>query len=169
MDDREFIKGFPPIAGQQVKVLILGSMPSVASLHKQQYYGHPRNAFWSIMGALFDFDPDLDYYSRQQILIAQGLAVWDVLKTCHRSGSLDSAIERDSMICNDFAALFDAHPELEQIFFNGGTAEKLFSREILSVNPEWSLFKYQRLPSTSPAYAAMSLADKTAAWRAIKR
>ena len=92
------------------RVLVLGSMPSVASLAKQEYYGHPRNAFWPIMGRLFGAGPELPYDQRKAVLCERGVAVWDVLKTCRRAGSLDTSIRVDSETPNDFVTFFRAHP-----------------------------------------------------------
>ena len=83
---------FPPIASPDARILILGSMPGRASLAAGQYYAHPRNAFWPIMGSLLDFDASRDYPARVDALKVAGIAVWDILDSCHRPGSLDSAI-----------------------------------------------------------------------------
>lgn len=162
------IQGFPPIADNRAKVLVLGSMPSEASLFKQQYYAHPRNAFWSVMGALFAAYPELDYEVRKRILLQNGVAVWDVLASCRREGSADSDIIRDSIQTNDFAAFFRQHAAIKRVFFNGGTAEALYKKYVLPVlDGKYTVLRYQRLPSTSPAFAGMSRQQKIDAWRAI--
>ncbi len=162
------IEGFPPIVGEDSRVLILGSMPSETSLKKQQYYGHDRNAFWSIMGELFGAGKDLDYGRRRQILIQNGVAVWDVLKTCCRKGSMDSDIDMDSIQINNFNGFYSAYPAIKTVFFNGGTAEKVYTKRILPIlKKEFDVLKYQRLPSTSPAYASMKLEHKIEAWQVI--
>jgi TDG/mug DNA glycosylase family protein len=161
---------FPPIAAAGARVLILGTAPSIASLAKQQYYGHPQNKFWPIMGRLFGADPELPYDQRKQILTQQGVAVWDVLRECYREGSLDTAIHSDSESPNDIAALLRNHPEVHAIFFNGGKAETVFRRHVLpSVAGLKRGFAYTRLPSTSPAHAGRTFAQKLAAWRAVSR
>ena len=109
-------------------MLILGNMPSVMSLAAQQYYANPRNAFWRITGEIFGFDAGAPYEARTAALRARGVAVWDVLRLCRRQGSLDSAIEPDSMVANDFGTLFDAYPTIERVYFNGAAAEKNFGR-----------------------------------------
>jgi hypoxanthine-DNA glycosylase len=160
--------GFPPIAAPDARVLVLGTMPSVASLAKQQYYGHPQNAFWPIMGRLFGARPELPYAERQQILCAQGVAVWDVLRECQREGSLDAAIERESESPNDFTRFFRAHRNIQAVFFNGQRAETAYRRHVLQTVSEFDhKFRYARLPSTSPAHAGRSFAQKLAAWRAV--
>lgn len=165
MDD---ISGFLPIANKKSRLLVLGSMPSEVSLEKQQYYGHKRNAFWPIMLSLFCNCSDhqtLDYTTRKQVLIDNKLAVWDVLKGCHRQGSLDTAIKMDSIILNDFHHFFSTHPDIKKVFFNGTKAELIFNRYVLTdISEKFGYLKYKRLPSTSPAYAALSLMEKTVIW-----
>ena len=154
--------GLPPIIGEGAHTLILGNMPSVMSLAAQQYYGNPRNAFWRITGEIFGFDADDPYDVRTAALRAHGIAVWDVLQSCRRTGSLDSAVEPDSMVPNDFRKLFDEHRRITRVFFNGAAAEKNFN-QLVRVAPDLS---YRRLPSTSPAQT-MRYEDKLAAWRPI--
>ncbi|NOQ14950.1 MAG: DNA-deoxyinosine glycosylase [Methyloprofundus sp.] len=163
------ISGFNILGNQKAQLLILGSMPSVTSLEKQQYYAHPRNAFWPIMAALFNEDKLLDYQQGQLLLQAQGIAVWDVLKSCVRQGSLDSAIDKNSMEINDFISLFKTFRQIRCVFFNGGTAESLYKKNVYQRLPvEYRTLNYAKLPSTSPAYAAMCYKDKLAAWTALK-
>ena len=162
------IEGFPPIAEKSARVLVLGSMPSEASLKKQQYYGHPRNAFWFIMGELFGACPDKEYQQRKAILIEQDVAVWDVMKTCYRKGSLDADIDEASIFTNDFASFFTAHPSIRHVFFNGGAAERIYKKYILTtLGDQYDYIQYDRLPSTSPAHASISLEDKAGAWKLI--
>ena len=152
--------GLPPIIDDGSRVLILGNMPSVMSLAAQRYYANPRNAFWRITGEIFGFDASAPYETRTAALRARGVAVWDVLRACRRKGSLDSAVEPDSMVANDFASLFDAHPAIARVFFNGVAAEKNFGRLVRVDRPIRAL----RLPSTSPAQT-MRYEDKLHAWR----
>jgi hypoxanthine-DNA glycosylase len=156
------IEGLPPIIGVDAQSLILGNMPSVMSLGAQAYYANPRNAFWRITGEIFGFAADGPYEDRTVALTAHGVAVWDVLRSCRRVGSLDSAVEPDSMVANDFGQLFEHHPHITRVFFNGAAAEKNFNR-LVRVAPG---LRYRRLPSTSPAQT-MRYADKLAAWRII--
>jgi len=164
MPDRA--RSFPPIATPGARILILGSMPGQASLAASQYYAHPRNAFWPLMGSLFAFDSTQDYLARVKALNDAQVAVWDVLASCQRPGSLDSAIAKDSVVANDLAGFVAAHHLIGHIFFNGGTAEKLFRRHVMPT-PATRNLRQTRLPSTSPAHAALGFVQKLAAWRAV--
>lgn len=152
--------GLPPIIGADPRILILGNMPSVMSLAARQYYGNPRNAFWRITGEVFGFAADDPYERRTAALRAHHIAVWDVLRACRRAGSLDSAVEPDSMVANDFGRLFADHSDINLVLFNGAAAEKNF-RRLVHVE---SAAEFRRLPSTSPAQT-MRYADKLKAWR----
>ena len=154
------LHGLPPIIDHGAQSLILGNMPSVMSLGAQEYYANPRNAFWKITGEIFGFAADGLYDDRTAALTAQGVAVWDVLRSCRRVGSLDAAVEPDSMVANDFGQLLERHPHITRVFFNGAAAEQNFDR-LVRVAPD---LRHQRLPSTSPAQT-MRYADKLAAWR----
>jgi hypoxanthine-DNA glycosylase len=134
----------------------------VISLGVGQYYGNPRNAFWLITGELFGFSPEAGYDDRCAALVRAGVAVWDVLRSCRRVGSLDSAVQRDSMVANDFAALFTTYPGIVRVYFNGAAAEANYRRLVQVQAP----VRYGRLPSTSPAHT-MAVAAKLAAWREI--
>ena len=160
------IRSFPPVAAPDARRLILGSMPGEASLSAGQYYAHPRNAFWRIMGDLLGAGPALPYPARLARLTAAGIAVWDVVADCERRGSLDAAIVRESVQANNFRHFFAEHPGIEQIFFNGTAAENLFRRHVL---PRLDRVprELRRLPSTSPAHAARGYAEKLAAWSVI--
>lgn len=156
---------FPAIATPEASILILGSMPGAASLDAGEYYAHPRNGFWPIMAGVLGLDATARYEDRIAALQAAGIALWDVLKACRRSGSLDSNIEPDSIEVNDFAAFFAAHPRISRVCFNGGTAERYYRHRVQAILTRPDLH-YTRLPSTSPAHAAMSFAAKAEAWRA---
>lgn len=160
---RKRIRSFAPIADRRARVLILGSMPSEKSLAQNQYYAHERNAFWPIVGRLFDFDPASSYKARIRVLRARRIAVWDVLHSCVREGSLDTMIEEE--VANDFTAFFRAHPAIVHVFFNGSKAESSFRRHVGA--HIGGTLRFARLPSTSPAHAALSMARKLSAWRAI--
>lgn len=154
------------MASADASVLILGSMPGEASLRAGQYYAHGRNAFWRIMGDLLGAGPSLPYRERLARISAARIALWDVIADCERDGSLDAAIVGATVRVNDFAGFFAAHPAIRRVYFNGAAAEANFRRHALSQLPGWSL-QLIRLPSTSPAHAAQSYADKLAAWSAI--
>jgi TDG/mug DNA glycosylase family protein len=160
------ILSFSPIVDPDARVLILGSMPGKASLRALQYYAHPRNAFWQVMGALLGAGPDITYEARTQKLKAAGIAVWDVLASCVREGSLDSDIDPDTLLVNDFESFYRAHPKITDVFFNGAIAEKFYRKHIQAQHPA---LNYQRLPSTSPAHAGMPYAQKLQAWEAVTR
>jgi len=160
------LQGFAPLARTDARTLILGSMPSVASLDAHQYYAFPRNVFWRIMGDLFHAGPELDYHLRLPILASNHIALWDVIQTCQRPGSLDSAIVSASMISNDFNRFFVRHQHIRQVFFNGQKAATLFKKEVLP-NLQGD-FEYLTLPSTSPAHATKNYAAKLEAWAVIK-
>ena len=159
------ISCFPPIADKHARVLILGSMPGKESLRAQQYYAHPRNAFWMIMGDLFGAQPELAYGARIAILKTAGVAVWDVLASCTRASSLDADIDPTTLVVNDFAAFYRAHPRIAQVFLNGAMAEKFYLKHVsFAADPK---LHFQRLPSSSPAHAGMPYAQKLQHWRAI--
>ena len=155
--------GFAPIIGDCPRALVLGTLPSEASIACGQYYGHARNAFWPIVGALFGFDPALPYGERTVALAAAGLAVWDVLAAARRIGSLDSAIEASTETPNDIAGLLVTHRSIRCVFLNGGKAEALYRRYVVAAGTVD--LPFVRLPSTSPAFAAMHAQTKLARWR----
>jgi TDG/mug DNA glycosylase family protein len=162
------VRSFAPIATRNAKVLILGSMPGRASLAAGQYYAHRQNAFWRIVCGLLEADPASPYRARVRTLRAARIALWDVLHSCVRPGSLDSSIEAET--ANDFKAFFRRHPGITHVFFNGAKAEASYRRHVLPAIERPlrdRVISYFRLPSTSPAHAALPLARKRAAWRAI--
>lgn len=163
---RAWAAGFPPVEPKRARVLILGSLPSAESIRRREYYAHPRNAFWPIMGELFGAGRELAYGARLGRLAARGVMLWDVLAAARRPGSLDSAIHPRKLEPNDLPALLARHPELEIIAFNGGAAEVLFRRHVAKACGDGlEGVELVRLPSTSPAHAARSFAQKRGAWR----
>ena len=161
--------GFPPIAKRDAKVLILGSMPGQRSLAKNQYYAHPRNAFWPIICALFNANEGLNYARRKALLRNNKIALWDVLKRCYRPGSLDAKIDPAGLEPNDFAPFFVRHVYINTVFFNGKKAARLFRQYVLQrLNGQYANLRYEMLPSTSPAYAAMTMQQKLLKWRLIR-
>lgn len=154
--------GFPPIEASDARTLVLGSLPGQRSIDEQQYYAHPQNAFWRIMEALFDIKGG--YEQRCAQLCENGIAVWDVLASSVRPGSMDANIDMDSAVVNDFRSFFAEHPELQRVAFNGRKAEQLFHRFVDRDSLRDGI-EFRALPSTSPAYAAMPFSGKVAAWR----
>lgn len=153
---------FPPISSPNSKILILGTMPGVQSLLLSQYYGHPRNAFWKIIFTLFETPFTTDYEKRKNILLENGIAVWDVLEACIREGSLDSAIEQE--VPNAINLFLKDHHNIQSIFFNGQKAAAYFKKYI---QPEKE-YHLTTLPSTSPANAGKSFDTKLKEWSVIK-
>ncbi len=154
--------GFPPVERADARVLILGSLPGQRSIAEQQYYAHPRNAFWRIMRELFGIAGD--YEARCSLLRTNGVALWDVLQSSVRPGSLDAQIRIEHAVVNDFADFFATHTALRLVAFNGRKAQQLFGRFVTPTGVAGDLPQVL-LPSTSPAYAAMSFPAKLSAWR----
>jgi TDG/mug DNA glycosylase family protein len=165
-DVTQIVRSFPPIEQRSARALVLGSMPGEASLLAGRYYAYPHNAFWPIMGELLGAGPEVAYGKRILILRRAGLALWDVMASCVRSGSLDADIDEASIVPNDFREFFDAHPKVNHVFFNGSKAENCFHRYVRPQLPDRGL-RFIRLPSTSPAHASLSFAQKVEAWRAV--
>ncbi len=168
MANNDFAKGFSPLWQPHAKVLVLGTLPSVKSLEQQQYYGHPQNAFWPIMASLFQFDSGRDYVARCAALTKAGIAVWDVLAAAERPGSLDADIKRESIQANPLNALVTQLPQLKLIAFNGQAAAKLFKQHV-SFRADSALASLPKkvMPSTSPAYAAMTRDEKRERWSTL--
>ena len=161
------LHSFPAVQGHNSRVLILGTMPGRRSLRDGQYYAHPRNLFWKIVGGILDFNPAGPYEDRITRLISADIALWDVLQSCARASSMDSDIDDSTVVPNDFATFFASHPHIQRVCFNGVKAEALYMRH---VQPDLSAglrIDYVRLPSTSPANASTPLSEKEQAWKAI--
>lgn len=157
-------RSFSPVSSGDARVLVLGSMPGMRSLQAQQYYAHPQNRFWPFMGELVGAVPTLPYSERCRRLTLAGIALWDVLASCERTGSLDSAIRDETAQANDFEEFLATHPSIGAVLFNGAKAEDSFRRFVVPSLGRMDL-SYRRLPSTSPANASQRPADKLAAWR----
>jgi double-stranded uracil-DNA glycosylase len=160
------LTGLAPVSPAKASVLILGSMPGNISLTQQQYYAHSRNAFWPIMAQLCGFESALPYNTKVQQLTRCGVALWDVIGSCQRDGSLDSAIRAEQV--NDFASFFVSQPLLTAIGFNGAKAWHSFKRHVLVQQIVPPQLKLIVLPSTSPAHAALSFSDKLQQWQQLK-
>ncbi|MGE5396051.1 MAG: DNA-deoxyinosine glycosylase [Chitinophagales bacterium] len=158
--------GFPPIIGNKPKVLILGSMPGRQSIEEQRYYANPRNQFWNIIFAVIDVSCPTDYSQRLKCLKKAGIAVWDVLATCEREGSLDSHIREPEP--NDFSGLFKQHPSIKLVVFNGTKATALGKKLVRQSAPEGTVIK--TMPSTSPVPAreVKTVDDKIQEWLIIR-
>ncbi|ELX10910.1 uracil DNA glycosylase superfamily [Janthinobacterium sp. HH01] len=154
------LAGLAPVIDERTRILVLGSFPGAASLAAQQYYAHPRNLLWPILSALTG-EPlaALPYDERLPRLLAHGFGLWDVLGACEREGSLDSAIRKPA--ANDFARLRELCPLLQTVGFNGQTSGKFA--------PQFAAAGYRTvvLPSTSPAHASLTLAQKLEQWKAL--
>jgi TDG/mug DNA glycosylase family protein len=159
------IQGLPPIIGRTPRILVLGSMPGVASLAAGEYYAHPQNQFWRIVGEIGGFDPRDSYARRGAALKRARIALWDVVGSCVRPGSLDASIRDDSVVANEFAAFLDRHRSVARVCFNGRKAEAAWRRHVLGALPAARLLEYRLLPSTSPAHAGMGYRDKLRIWR----
>lgn len=161
--------GFGPISGKGARVLILGSLPSEQSLQNREYYGNPQNAFWRIMGDLVDAGPDLPYRQRSELLVGNGIAVWDVLRSSVRPGSLDANIDMKTVVANDFVSFYERHADLSLVCFNGQKSASLYEQLVArDLSDSLNTLRYETLPSTSPAFAAMDYAAKLQRWSIIK-
>lgn len=156
--EKPFLKSFAPVARADAELLILGSMPGEESLRQAQYYAFPQNAFWRIAGALFGFAPALPYARRLAALKKARVALWDVVGTCRREGSLDSSIK--DAVPNDLPSLLARCPRLRLVACNGGASYAALRRFF----PDFPL-PVVRLPSTSPAAARLSFDRKLELWR----
>ncbi len=165
VNDTVLLRAFPPVAKPNARVLILGSMPSAASLSAQQYYAHPRNAFWSILATITGVAASAPYNERLSGLMDARFALWDVLQCCERKGSLDSAIVDATSVANDFESFISAHPCLERVVFNGAKAEQCYRRQVQLQQSLRDGLEFRKVPSTSPAHASWSFQRKLKVWQ----
>jgi hypoxanthine-DNA glycosylase len=158
------IKSFKPIIDENSRVLILGTMPGPESLARGEYYANPRNQFWKIIYRILDEreEPPSDYEEKIGFLKMNGIALWDVLKSCEREGASDSKIANGKP--NDFKTRLRKDPNLRRIFFNGGEAGRQM-KKVNGLDPK--LIESKPLPSTSPANT-LPLFSKMNCWRKIK-
>ena len=150
------IKGLPPISAKDAHTLILGSMPSKKSIQRRQYYAHPQNAFWKMMTRILG-EAD-NYQKKTKLLKNHKIALWDTIRTCERTGSLDAAIKNRKY--NPIEDFLKQHPKIKRILLNGGTAQNFYRR----CAKHKIHLPYTRLPSTSPANT-MKFELKLKAWR----
>ena len=160
------VYSFDPIANINAKVLILGSMPGAASLRAGEYYAHPRNHFWRLLQALVGLDPASSYELRIQALQSANIALWDVLHSCSREGSMDASIDKATQTANDFQTFFAQHPSITHVFFNGSAAEQIYRRVVMPALKSKKI-EYMRLLSSSPANASFSFERKLEAWKSV--
>lgn len=159
-------EGLPPLVGDRSSVLILGSFPSEESLRCREYYANRGNQFWRLMGALFGAHLELSYRRRCDVLQERQVAIWDVLHTCERDGSLDDAIIGRTAVINDVPAFLAVHPSVQMIGLNGKTAANYFSKRFPSLgSPHLQIVA---LPSSSSAHAAMTFDKKVQAWSILQ-
>jgi hypoxanthine-DNA glycosylase len=152
--------GLPPVLARSTRLVVLGSFPGAASLREAQYYAHPRNQFWPLVGTLLGVDLlALPYAERLQALLGHGVGLWDVYASCRREGSLDTAIEEAQP--NPLHTMLERAPALRAITHNGGESARSIRVTVALGMPVF------RLPSTSPANASWSFDRKLAAWRAV--
>jgi TDG/mug DNA glycosylase family protein len=155
-------RSFAPIVDGRARVLVLGTLPGEESLRRGEYYAHPRNLFWPILFALFGAVPVQEYRAKVDFVLAQRIALWDVVAAGERAASADAAIRREQP--NAIPALLDAHPAIAAVAFNGGAARRLHDRHFA----RRASLAYLALPSTSPAHARLDFAQKLARWQALR-
>ncbi|MFD0713144.1 DNA-deoxyinosine glycosylase [Paenibacillus sp. GCM10027626] len=168
------VQSFPPVIDASARILVLGSMPGTASLEKFQYYGHPRNYFWPILYRLFDTPLEADYERRLLFARNRGIALWDVLASCERQGSLDANIKNEQP--NDILALLREYPAIRCLAFNGSKAYEAFGR-LASKHGEadeqaqrvLAAVDLLKLPSTSPVPTPKmrNIDDRLQHWRQL--
>lgn len=152
------IQSFPPFINNETKILILGTMPGIASLEKQEYYAHPRNHFWKIIYTLFNTLPvSVNFDEKIKLLQDNKIGIWDVLEKCERKGSLDIHIKNHKP--NDFESLFSQFPNIQKIIFNGKESHRYFIKSFGQIKG----ITYYVMPSTSPANT-MSFENKLKIW-----
>jgi TDG/mug DNA glycosylase family protein len=164
---RARVQSFAPILGKHPRILILGSMPGIASLEAVQYYAHPRNVFWPIMAELFSIDAKTDYAQRIAQIIEAPVILWDTLKCCDRPGSLDASIKRDTVEANDIPGLLIEYPGIKAVACNGATSANYFRKLVMPQISAEIEIELLPMPSTSPANAGMNFTQKLAAWRRL--
>ena len=164
------VHSFAPVIAPGCHTLILGSMPGERSLAVAEYYGHPRNAFWPIMGQLFGFSTLLPYPERLEKLNGAGIALWDVMASCERAGSLDTSIVGATVTPNAIPELLVHYPETQRIILNGTAAATAFKKYVMPrMAASHRRCAVLQAPSTSPAHASMRHEDKLRVWETLLR
>jgi TDG/mug DNA glycosylase family protein len=160
--------GYPAIARTDATRLVLGIMPGKRSLEVQQYYAHPRNAFWGICAQALSFDATAPYEQRCTALLDAGIALWDVIGACERESSLDSDIDESTVKANDIGALLKRCPSVQSIYLNGATADRMFRRYVApELGDRLATITLMKMPSTSPANARMNFEQKSERWSGV--
>lgn len=162
MEKTDRITSFDPIFDSECRILILGSMPGGESLRRRQYYAHPRNRFWRILFELFDTATINEYEGKKDFLLRNNIALWDVAKSCNRTGSLDSNMKE--VVVNDMDVFLKSSPGIHHVFFNGKKAFDIFKKEF---GLEYPGIEFTRLGSTSPAHA-VPFEKLLQEWRVVK-
>ena len=157
------INSFPPFIDKSSQILILGSIPGVESIKRQQYYAHPRNQFWKIIYAIFSVELEEGYKQKLEFLKKQRIALWDVIASCNREGSLDTNIKEE--VANDFSSLFQEYTTLKGVFFNGSKAYETY-KKLVGRKSETKI-DFVKLTSTSPANTK-KFAQKFEEWKVIR-
>ena len=157
-------ESFKPSIDKNSTILILGSMPGVKSLDEQQYYAHPQNRFWKVLGHICKYQnlPNVKYKQKLQILLSNNIALWDTIKFCTRDGSLDSNIL--NIIPNDIRGLLNEYPNIKMICLNGGKSYSTFKKYFPDLLEK---YKCHKMPSTSPANARCGLSKLVEEWEVI--
>lgn len=150
----------PPVYDSESKVLILGSFPSVKSREQQFFYGHKQNRFWRVMAQVLGCAVPEDITQKRAMLLANHIAVWDVIASCEITGSSDASIR--NVVPNDLSQILTA-ADIRAIYTNGSKAHQLYQKYIFPINGR----EAQLLPSTSPANAGYSLERLVEAWRVV--
>jgi TDG/mug DNA glycosylase family protein len=158
---KDLIAAFPPILEGSPEIMILGTMPGGKSLELGQYYSHPQNQFWRLMGDIYGAARELPYAERIKTLTDNRVAVWDVLKTCVRAGSMDANIKNP--IANNFNIFFSGYPSIKVVVFDSGTAANFYKR--LVAPTATFRMEYRRVPSPSPAHARLRYEEKLTLWK----
>jgi len=161
----EMETGLAPVIDEGCALVILGSFPGETSLAEQEYYAHPRNDFWPVMEAILGVHADAPYPDRLNGLLERGVGLWDVIHSCRRGGSSDSAIE--NVVLNDFREFLSRYPAVDSLALNGTMAARQMMQVVRSRDLPRDLRRI-RLPSTSPANARYAREEKISAWKIIR-
>ena len=154
-------RSFLPLVNANTKTLILGSLPGDKSLEQNEYYAHPQNRFWKVIRHLYNSPDATNYADKVNLLVDNGIGLWDVCAEASRPGSMDLAIKDESP--NPIIALLEANPTIKLVVFNGQKAHNLY----LKYFEKKENITYICLPSTSPANAKTNLEKLIVHWRAI--